>query len=276
MGYLIGLGVIGLAISLIFFTRLKSLNPYLRASILGIRVLLIGSIFFIIVIFGGGYYVTSLKPGQNVFGGLREDLAKESIIGKWDIEYQNEEDILYRSEYHFYTNGIVYDRYGKVKGKWSLDIDNKILTMHMEHWSKSYSYNIEGFDGSQITTNGRSWFTKFSDTPENLDVLLKEDIKRPADELIGTWDLKKIEGSLDYHLGIYQFDGYGLGSHTSEDESKKENIPVKYKLELRKNLIRIMHPDKVILLNIKSFNDNVLIGYPNEEPETKYILSKGL
>jgi hypothetical protein len=268
--FLGALGAVGLFITLIFLTKLRSLNPALKAAVIGVRIILFIIFIFIIFIL----YAWRDGQGQGFFGNIKEDLTNESIIGKWEVKYGLENGSIHQTSLYFYSDSSFYDSYANWKGKWKIDPSKDKLVLSYDNYKNEFK--ILGFNGEKIITDSQGEFLKIEDNLPDINSLIKnktvqeQQATKSLDKMEGNWGLKLVQGTgiSIQNLGVYYFDGYGGGKH--------ENRIINYKLDLNKKRFTISDSNEVILLNIKSFDEELLIGYPNEEPDNKYVLAKSL
>lgn len=278
MGFFIGLGLAGFTIVLVFFTKLTSLDPRVRAAVIGVRIILL-----LCVLFGVWWWnYDQKKDGRDFFGDLK--INRYMLIGQWRTSYTTTEDKEFSTIFSLYPDSTLYDANDESKGKWQYDARNEKLYLYFDNIVAELYFDT--FDGTKITTsNSNGQLIKVSNVPENLASLKKSAPKPPQNiqveklevaqasnsYLEGQWSLKMVSASgvLTDDLGVYNLNKDGTGTYNDE-------TPIKYKLDQTKQRFTISRPDEVIVLNIKSYDKEVLIGYPNEEPDHKYIFTKGL
>lgn len=276
MHFVIGLGLSGILIVLIFFVKLRSLSPYLRMAVIGIRIILALSILLFIYLLNG----FEDKRGRDLFGNLV--LSEKNIIGQWRAYYFFQVGTEFNTTFSFYPDGTFYSNKCRCKGKWIYNEKNETLYLHYQSVTNKFSFST--FDGVKIGTTDNGEFIKINDTPASQDDIKKiEALNKQEEEekennkkelyskIEGRWSLKLVRsnGSLTDDLGIYILKNNGSGIFND-----KTNIT--YKLDLNKQTFTVSRPDEVIFLNIISYDGTVLIGHPNEEPENKYVFSKSL
>jgi hypothetical protein len=292
MGFIVGLGLAGFLIVVVFFAKLSSLEPAMRTAVIGIRIIF--GICTILCLWWWNY--EQKKDGRNFLGDLK--LNNETFVGRWKASYKHDLSD-YETMISFYPDSTFYSSQYTKTGKWEYQSEHEKMSLFFDlgdivmfKFNKMVSGELHADEGTLI---------KVSNTPESKEnvakavALFDERIKREQQEeknaeekpkkeipteaeneisssdIEGKWSLKIVTagGGLTNEQGIFEFNKDGSGVHDTE-------TTISFKLNRGKKRFTVSMPDKVISLNIKSYDGEVLIGYPNEEPDNKYVFTKAL